>query len=384
MLLPARASMPLVASIVLGSALLGQDPAPLVMTGDLIPGIGTVAHTMEVKVNDSGSWLVRVATDHPDPLRSEVLIQDGVVVLRGGDPIGPGAAQVLRAEDFDLNAAGHHASVMELENTLGDFDDTGVSFDTQLVLQEGGITSLTEFTPGTTYVRFNSVRINAANQLLVEGAVDDPMVTGTSDHVLLLFSLDDSGAIIDGRKLVMEGEILPPLTYPVTTLEMGQCAIALNALGDVLFQLDTSAPVLADAAIFLNDDLLALEGTPSPVSGRLWSNLRYTELALNDNRDWIFTGYLDGATNSNFLIVRNGIKFRQEGDTILAIAPYQLRFHERPLLPRQQRRGAVVGTMERSRFPGQPGALRRRDPPRSGWGDDRRGFADRIRLLQSA
>ncbi len=70
---------------------------PLVETGDVVPGVGTVTRIDEFAVNDAGEWIVEVATDHPDDERDQVVLHNGVVILREGDALAepPGATMAL-------------------------------------------------------------------------------------------------------------------------------------------------------------------------------------------------------------------------------------------------------------------------------------------------
>lgn len=293
------------------------------MTGDAVPGVGTIVDTDEVVVNDDGSWCVWARTDHPDYDTDRVLLENGTRYLREGDPIAPGAF-VREAGLKSLNRPGHLASIIELTGTAGSFDDHGVYFDRNLVLQEGTITTATNFTLGTSYIDFQNLRLNDRNQMLVQCCVDDPAITGGSDNALLLFSLDASGAIVSERVLAVEGSLLPFLLDPVRSLGNYWDPLALNGLGDALFLVNTTGPIDANGAILLNDRVVALEGGPSGVPGRPWTHLGSTALDLNDNRDWVCTGKIAGDSDTYQLLVRNGLKFRQTGDTLPAIAPFLL------------------------------------------------------------
>lgn len=72
--------------------------------------------------------------------------------------------------------------------------------------------------------------------------------------------------------------------------------------------------------------MIAREGTPSPVPGRNWGALFRPSLSLNNAGDWAIRDALDDTdVLSNEVIVKNGVKFVQEGDVLPAVAPFNLR-----------------------------------------------------------
>src|SRR5690606_40348445 len=54
-----------------------------------------------------------------------------------------------------------------------------------------------------------------------------------------------------------------------------------------------------DGALYLDNTLLAQEGSPSPVSGRNWRSLGSAVVALNDAGQWAMRAQLDGDTSSD-------------------------------------------------------------------------------------
>ena len=49
----------------------------LVREGETIPGVGRVDHVQRPIVNDQGSWIVTAHTDHANPERAWVYLEDG-------------------------------------------------------------------------------------------------------------------------------------------------------------------------------------------------------------------------------------------------------------------------------------------------------------------
>jgi hypothetical protein len=63
--------------------------------------------------------------------------------------------------------------------------------------------------------------------------------------------------------------------------------------------------------------ILALERSPSPV-GATWNALFQTRAAINDRREYAFSGSLNGP--NPYLVVKNGFKFVQGGDVLPAFS----------------------------------------------------------------
>jgi hypothetical protein len=59
---------------------------------------------------------------------------------------------------------------------------------------------------------------------------------------------------------------------------------------------------------------------PSPVPGRDWRTLDSTKVSINDRRDHVLSGTLNGSIDDNYLIVKNGQKFAQSGDVLPSLS----------------------------------------------------------------
>jgi hypothetical protein len=104
----------------------------------------------------------------------------------------------------------------------------------------------------------------------------------------------------------------------ITDFGTGPHEFTINNNADMMFAADLTGGVSTNA-VYINTNPVALQGMPSPVGGRNWSSLSSVELDMNNLGDYVFSGSLDGDAASNLLLVRNGVKFRQEGDTLASI-----------------------------------------------------------------
>ena len=109
----------------------------LVLEGDSVDGVGLITSINNIAVNNTGHWLVEADTDHPDTDADSVLIENGVLYLREGDPVSaPEGATLDSFDSVTLNDLGDAGFNFFLDGTDDIFDDSGVYWNTVLVYQE--------------------------------------------------------------------------------------------------------------------------------------------------------------------------------------------------------------------------------------------------------
>ena len=188
--------------------------------GDLVPGVGTVTRIDNLAVNDVGSWIVEADTDHSNTDADSVLVRDGVLLLREGDPLAlPVGASLDSFDSLGINDPGDSAWNFFLDGTAGTNDDSGVYFGTQLLIQEGDLSTAPEFAAGTPYVGFFEVKLNDQNQALLAASVDDPTVSSSVDQALVRLDIGPSGALLGESVVVAEGNFLPGVSEAVSAVE---------------------------------------------------------------------------------------------------------------------------------------------------------------------
>jgi hypothetical protein len=293
----------------------------LVLEGDSVPGVGLVTSIDNLAVNNLGQWIVEADTDHANTDADSVLIRDGVLYLREGDALDePEGASIDSFDSVNINVLGESGWNFFLDGTGGTYDDSGIYLNTDLVIQEGDISGAPEFSPGTPYVGFFEVKINDADAMLVVASVDDPNIPTTVDRALVIISSDAQSESVFAK----EGDVLPGQVEAVEDFGTSWSRFDFNNVGDVMFFAELEGSSETDGAIYLNETLLAQEGTPSPIDGRNWQLLSSRPLDVNNNGDYVYRGNLDGDAADDEVIIRNGVKFLQEGDTLPAIAPFTL------------------------------------------------------------
>ena len=301
----------------------------LVLEGDSVGGVGLVTRIDNLAINDAGQWIVEADTDNPDTEADSVLLLNGALFLREGDALSEPAGATLDSFDtVNLNNLGNSGWNFFLDGTQGGSDDSGVYFNDQLVIQESDLSTSPDLSPGTPYIGFLEAKINDSDQVLLMASVDDPLIASSVDRALVILDLDAGGGLIGETVVVKEGDVLPGQVDPVPDLETGPHEFDFNNAGQALY-----AITIADVAVYIDDGLIVQEGDPSPVAGRSWSSLTSPEMSLNNNGSYVLSGRLDGDTGTDTLIMSDGQKVVQEGDSLPAIAPFALTgFGTGPLL----------------------------------------------------
>jgi hypothetical protein len=295
---------------------------PAVLEGDEVSGVGQVTSIGNLTINNDGSWIVEVDTSHPDTDADGALIKDGALLLREGQALAdPNGATLDTFDSVTLNKPGHSGWNFFLDGTSGSNDDSGVYFDTTLVIQESDISTAPEFTPGTPYIGFFEVRINDAGDLLIVASIDDPNIPTSVDRALVFVDIDESGNLLSETVLFKEDDLLAGAA--INDFGTGPHQIAFNNNGDVMYFVDLDLDSAIDGAVYINDTKLAQEGDAAPVPDRAYQTLSSRGLDFNNDGDHVFKADLDGDSADDYVLVRNGGIFRREGETIPAIAPFK-------------------------------------------------------------
>ena len=305
---------------------------PLVLEGDIVAGVGMVTRIDNLAVNNHGQWVVEADTDHPNPDADSVLTNNGGMFLRENAMVSaPFGAAIDSFDSVTINEFSRGGYNFFLDGTSGGNDDSGVHwlFDPDKGGIEGILLVVQEsqeapgLSEGTPFIGFFDVKINNTDQFFVTASVDDPNIPTSVDRALYVLETDPKvGGIADYVLVAAEGDILPGQREPAADFGTGPHASAFNDLGQVLLFADLAGSTATDGTIYLYDGgftLLAQEGSASPVTGRNWLSLSGPEMDLNNHTEYVFSGSLDGDAATNLLIVKNGEKFIQEGDTLPAI-----------------------------------------------------------------
>ena len=307
--------------IFLATPVLGGDPQPFTITavvleGDDVRDYGRVVDIINVAVNNDGEWILQAETDHYDDC-SDVLLRGGLMFTHQCGPLDePEGAYIHDFGSVNINNSGSSGWEFDL---LTDGLTQGVYLNTDLLLLEGDISTAQDFTPGTTYTWFFGTKINNNDppQILLNAEVDDPNIPGSDDRALVIVTPNADGPGVTETVVFKEGDILPGQTEPIISFsKLFTNLYALNDAGDVMFGARLEEPVWLEV-VYINGVLVAEEGSPSPIKGRNWSGLGFGAVVdLNNDGDHVLLGLLDGDSQTQILIARNGEKFVQQGDVL--------------------------------------------------------------------
>jgi hypothetical protein len=284
----------------------------LQLEGEAVAGVGNLVRLDALALDPDGNWYAEWDTDVPDLSVDSVLLRNGALILREGQALSSPTGATLGAFDsIRPNGSGQVAYNFFLDGLPAGFD-SGCYLDDQLLIQEGD-PAPAGFGASATWAGFFETRLNDAGHYLVVGTVDDPSVGPTAQGAIARFDLDANGAIV-GSTLVARSGDSTPFGATVTSIGGGPHEMAMNAFGSVIWAGDTDAAISNDRFVAIDAVPIAIEGSPSPATGRNWLSLSSPEVDLNAAGQWVVSGQLDGDSASNALIAVDGAVFRQKGD----------------------------------------------------------------------
>ena len=301
----------------LSAAASGQQwqVAPLVLEGDTVWGAHAVLRVNNVAINDAMDWRAEVTTANglgPDTMVGP----NGAVAQENMPLLYPSGATLRSFDSVQLNDTGHMSMNVFLNNTTSTSDDSAVYYDLTMLVQEGQYVQAAGLDPLTYYRTFYDTKIDDNGDVLLLCAVDDPTILSTIDYVVMRLETNDFGDLDKEVVVAMEGDPVGQTGGLITILRTGPHSYDMNDNGSVVFSADTDLPTTMDGVVILNNELIAQEGTPSPVAGRNWSLLSSAEVSINNTNEWVVSATIAGSSSSNLLIARNGQKFVQEGDPV--------------------------------------------------------------------
>jgi hypothetical protein len=289
--------------------------------------VGTVTRIDNLAVNGFGDWIVEVDTDNADTDVDGALVKSGALYLREGQPLAlPIDATLDSFDAVNIDDNGNSGWNFFLDGTSGSNDDSGIYFNDALVLQEGTISGAAGFSANTPYIGFFEAKVlpGGGNRIFVMASVDDPAINSTVDRAIVAMDHDGTGTLVSETVFWKEGDILSGQVEGVNDFGTGPHQWATNDGGQVLYFADVGSNSSTDGCLYLDDTLLAQEGSPSPVGGRNFEFLSSRGNDLSNGGVWVAKANLDGDTADDELILRNGAVFRREGDTLPDIAGFNL------------------------------------------------------------
>jgi hypothetical protein len=312
----AAAGAAAVAATHVGADVLAVDLSAIAIAGDQVRGVGAIVSIRASAVNSFGHSLLLCQTDADDENHDVVVLADGILTLTEGDPLpAPSGALIDYFDSFNLNNNGGTGWNFGLSNVPAGFD-SGVYLNTTLLVQEGDPSAAAGFDGPVTYYSFLETAVNDLNEIALIAEMDDAEAVGVKTTFLVI-TQSITGGLKTEQVVVREGMTLPGQSEPIAELLPIPHSFDLSNAGQTMCVVDLAGDELHDGGVLLGGTLLAQEGTPSPVSGRLWGTLGPgTAVDLNHAGDYVLRAKLAGDTQTDDLIVVNGLKFKQAGDTV--------------------------------------------------------------------
>ncbi len=303
----------------------------IALEGDTVSGVGVITLFNNLAVNNSGMWHVEVDTNNADTdIDGAVITGTGFgafsLLLQEGQALAmPGGATLDSFDSISLNNNGDTSYNHFLDGTTGTSDDSGVYFNSTLVIQESTFSTASAFSPSTPYIGWFETRLNDNNQIFMLASVDDVAIPSTVDRALVVATVDGSGALVNEKVIAKEGDAF--LGQALSDVATGPHGYDFNNAGQAMFVADLDGPTTGDGAVIISDGdtttVIAQEGTASGIQGRNWGSLSSsTVVALNDNGDWAMRATLAGDTTSDTVIVSNGAVVAQEGSGHASIGSF--------------------------------------------------------------
>jgi hypothetical protein len=328
-----RTALTLASLLALSASAATQSPVPLVVTGELLEGGGTVTGIGAVDVGFFGGWKVAATTDDPEH-PALVLRSEGTPKKVGDTVFQPAGASIAEFGTISTEFFGGLAFVARLDGTVGGAEDNEAAYyENTIWLQKGPVLPWqgTNLPAGSTWVSFDDVRCaSGSGAALFRGHHDDPTLAGPDETYLGLGTFCGSvGVLCFWERVVSEGELAPGLDSLISEVRVSPTTAAVSPSSQfTAWSCDLRGNEKTDGCVYLFNwpigfhTLLAREGSPSPVAGRRWGPLESPALDVSSSGTWTMRATLDDSDPAtDAVIVRNGSVLAREGDTSPAVAP---------------------------------------------------------------
>lgn len=303
-----------------------QQPYALMEVGDPISGTAESPLRFDkLTVNNQGLW--RAECTWTGGLNEKVILQNGALHMDWRQLMldGPGMAQWNALEGWELGNLGGAVQTLQFVNTPGALtDNEGMYYENLHLLQLEGDPVLDPNAPlGAEWTDWRNVRYEDGG-IAVTQAVYDVSGVGEVECLVRIGIAPDGTPTGVEEILVQEGDLRDGV--PVSGFRTDHQSMDLNAAGDFIhYAVLASGSGGTNTIIMLNDDVLAREGSPSPVPGIDFGSLDASSVAVNNFGEHAFSAYLDSTTIRDVIVV-NGAAAHRYGDALPDIAPYVLSY----------------------------------------------------------
>lgn len=284
------------------------DPAPSGIPGQIVEFIGNT------NVNESGGFAARLTIDDQGATINQIWgTFDGTAptILRTESTFG--TLEQVNIESFFGISSGTVVYSAAFQDPIGamTMDSIWVD-DTMIAVQDTQA-------PGSASYILNTERPDVTeNGLPYFVSNTSTTLSGTTQGRALLFGASPT-------TLIETGDLLPNLPFVLDSLAVST-DYRFSALGThYIIEVDLDTQSAMDAAMTIDGAGLMLGGTlvqesvaiPTSVGGNgaeNWDNFDF--VGITDTGEYFFTGDTDGDSSNDEFIVRNGVIWAREGDTL--------------------------------------------------------------------
>ena len=312
----------------LAAPCLAQSEA-LVLTGDVLPDLGTITEIYEVATNDQGDWLATVRTDSMSSVES-ALFQNGEILWKPGDSLPGNPSEVFRgARAIQLDADGNYAWMEAVPWSIGAGSGAYVG-DVAYAAPAIDVT-VPGVAAGTTFKAVRDLALGSAGTLLVAAVIEDAS-TGEDVDLLVRFEPQVGGGVAQ-TLIAKSGDVFGSSPTPLEGFSTSTRPNRLdtNVHGSTLYlalfeQIELTPGVFGATpnGVYQGGAELALSAAASPIAGVAWMGFPGSTVSLNDAGDHAYNGRLQASGSMWELIVKNGSKLVQTGDVLDSITPFRL------------------------------------------------------------
>lgn len=301
----------------------------IVKEGDNVAGVGNISSGFGASdnftVNNSGQWIVESDTNNADTNIDGVLLSGtgaGAFALyqqEGSAVTSPAGASLDSWDSIRINNLGNASFNNFLAGTGSTSTDSGVYYNSDLVIQESTFATAPGFSANTPYIGWFETYINDNNDILMVASVDDIAIASTVDRALVKVN----GLSLTETLYAKEGDS-PVAGRFITDFGTGPHQTAWTNSGYALYFADIDGTTTDDGLVVwsngVSSTIVAREGQPVPgVPGRNYLTLTGA-LDANNAGSWVTVATMDGATTDNLVVLRNGTDvIAREGSSLASI-----------------------------------------------------------------
>ena len=303
---------------------------PLVLEGDSIPGSSdVVTEIVEVVINDALDWRVHVDSDGLAPDHDGYVLGPAGVQLQEGQALLPLGAVLQEVDGIDLTGDGDLVSVLDLAG--GSLNPGGLYVDAAPLALNGSPSTAVGFAAGASYYQFVHAEAADNGDVLAYVITQDPTHGVSLTAELVRFLTDGSGTLLAEIAVFGQFDTIPGTGAHVEYFGVGD-TLDVNDTGSWLLLVNTDLATGQDTMLLQDSAVVAQEGQPSPVAGRVWADLHGSTFSLNDAGDHALSARLQGDAATDELIAVNGVKLVQEGDPVPGLRAFQfVTFDDSPI-----------------------------------------------------